>query len=174
MSTGRGRKGGKKQKGAQGYHHYRMDMWQGIGMGPWNLSAMYQDDRLLGQGRGISCAEQVWNNGTGAFYPRRPGRTPAASQSVPYLAPAVLSQASTLSMMPTLHYVVRFCGDIPLEPPSCPTALNPAAIVAIFAPNAEASWSSIDKPSFSATASFCVQKGLWPEHRVLIQAEPLR
>ena len=70
-----GGKGGKKkkQKVLQGYH-YRMDVWQGIGMGPLELVGVYQDDRLLTeQGGAISCAEQVWNNGTGAFYPAQAG-----------------------------------------------------------------------------------------------------
>ena len=92
-----GGKGGKKkkQKVLQGYH-YRMDVWQGIGMGPLELVGVYQDDRLLTeQGGAISCAEQVWNNGTGAFIPRRPGRTPAASRECPMSGSGSFIWAST-------------------------------------------------------------------------------
>ena len=88
-----GGKGGKKkkQKVLQGYH-YRMDVWQGIGMGPLELVGVYQDDRLLTeQGGAISCAEQVWNNGTGAFYPAQAGPYASRLPECPYLAPAVLS-----------------------------------------------------------------------------------
>ena len=73
--TAVGGKGGKKkkQKVLQGYH-YRMDVWRGIGMGPLELVGVYQDDRLLTeQGGAIPCAEQVWNDGTGAFYPAQAG-----------------------------------------------------------------------------------------------------
>ena len=112
-----GGKGGKKkkQKVLQGYH-YRMDVWQGIGMGPLELVGVYQDDRLLTeQGGAISCAEQVWNNGTGAFYPAQAG---------PYA-----------SRLPGVSHIFQLLLD------------------------AGASWSSIDKPSFSAAASFWAQKG---------------
>ena len=62
-------------------------------------------------------------------------------------------------MMPTLHYVVRFCGDIPLEHAILSNGVNPAAIILQLLLDAGASWSSIDKPSFSAAASFWAQKG---------------
>ena len=156
-----GGKGGKKkkQKVLQGYH-YRMDVWQGIGMGPLELVGVYQDDRLLTeQGGAISCAEQVWNNGTGAFYPAQAG--PYASR-LPGVSHVWLRQfylGFNVSMMPTLHYVVRFCGDIPLEHAILSNGVNPAAIILQLLLDAGASWSSIDKPSFSAAASFWAQKG---------------
>ena len=155
-----GGKGGKKkkQKVLQGYH-YRMDVWQGIGMGPLELVGVYQDDRLLTeQGGAISCAEQVWNNGTGAFYPAQAG--PYASR-LPGVSHVWLRQfylGFNVSMMPTLHYVVRFCGDIPLEHAILSNGVNPAAIILQLLLDAGASWSSIDKPSFSAAASFWAQK----------------
>lgn len=156
-----GGKGGKKkkQKVLQGYH-YRMDVWQGIGMGPLELVGVYQDDRLLTeQGGAISCAEQVWNNGTGAFYPAQAG--PYASR-LPGVSHVWLRQfylGFNVSMMPTLHYVVRFCGDIPLEHAILSNGVNPAAIILQLLLDAGASWSSIDKSSFSAAASFWAQKG---------------
>ena len=159
--TAVGGKGGKKkkQKVLQGYH-YRMDVWQGIGMGPLELVGVYQDDRLLTeQGGAIPCAEQVWNDGTGAFYPAQAG--PYASR-LPGVAHVWLRQfylGFNVSMMPTLHYVVRFCGDIPLEHAILPNGVNPAAIILQLLLDAGASWPSIDKPSFSAAASFWAQKG---------------
>ena len=112
-----GGKGGKKkkQKVLQGYH-YRMDVWQGIGMGPLELVGVYQDDRLLTeQGGAISCAEQVWNNGTGAFYPAQAGPYASRLPGVSHIWLRQFYLGFNVSMMPTLHYVVRFCGDIPLE-----------------------------------------------------------
>ena len=159
--TAVGGKGGKKkkQKVLQGYH-YRMDVWQGIGMGPLELVGVYQDDRLLTeQGGAIPCAEQVWNDGTGAFYPAQAG--PYASR-LPGVAHVWLRQfylGFNVSMMPTLHYVVRFCGDIPLEHAILSNGVNPAAIILQLLLDAGASWPSIDKPSFSAAASFWAQKG---------------
>ena len=110
-----GGKGGKKkkQKVLQGYH-YRMDVWQGIGMGPLELVGVYQDDRLLTeQGGAISCAEQVWNNGTGAFYPAQAGPYASRLPGVSHIWLRQFYLGFNVSMMPTLHYVVRFCGGYP-------------------------------------------------------------
>ncbi|MFR3457210.1 MAG: phage tail protein [Bilophila wadsworthia] len=156
-----GGKGGKKkkQKVLQGYH-YRMDVWQGIGMGPLELVGVYQDDRLLTeQGGAISCAEQVWNNGTGAFYPAQAGPYASRLPGVSHIWLRQFYLGFNVSMMPTLHYVVRFCGDIPLEHAILSNGVNPAAIILQLLLDAGASWSSIDKPSFSAAASFWAQKG---------------
>ena len=156
-----GGKGGKKkkQKVLQGYH-YRMDVWQGIGMGPLELAGVYQDDRLLTeQGGAISCAEQVWNNGTGAFYPAQAGPYASRLPGVSHIWLRQFYLGFNVSMMPTLHYVVRFCGDIPLEHAILSNGVNPAAIILQLLLDAGASWSSIDKPSFSAAASFWAQKG---------------
>ena len=156
-----GGKGGKKkkQKVLQGYH-YRMDVWQGIGMGPLELVGVYQDDRLLTeQGGAISCVEQVWNNGTGAFYPAQAGPYASRLPGVSHIWLRQFYLGFNVSMMPTLHYVVRFCGDIPLEHAILSNGVNPAAIILQLLLDAGASWSSIDKPSFSAAASFWAQKG---------------
>lgn len=156
-----GGKGGKKkkQKVLQGYH-YRMDVWQGIGMGPLELVGVYQDDRLLTeQGGAISCAEQVWNNGTGAFYPAQAGPYASRLPGVSHIWLRQFYLGFNVSMMPTLHYVVRFCGDIPLEHAILSNGVSPAAIILQLLLDAGASWSSIDKPSFSAAASFWAQKG---------------
>ena len=92
-----GGKGGKKkkQKVLQGYH-YRMDVWQGIGMGPLELVGVYQDDRLLTEQGGPSRAPN--RSGTTArarFIPRRPGRTPAASRECPISGSGSFIWAST-------------------------------------------------------------------------------
>ena len=164
-----GGKGGKKkkQKVLQGYH-YRMDVWQGIGMGPLELVGVYQDDRLLTeQGGAISCAEQVWNNGTGAFYPAQAGPYASRLPGVSHIWLRQFYLGFNVSMMPTLHYVVRFCGDIPLEHAILSNGVNPAAIILQLLLDAGASWSSIDKPSFFRRRVVLGTEGLWPEHRVL-------
>lgn len=114
---------------------------------------------LTEQGGAISCAEQVWNNGTGAFYPAQAGPYASRLPGVSHIWLRQFYLGFNVSMMPTLHYVVRFCGDIPLEHAILSNGVNPAAIILQLLLDAGASWSSIDKPSFSAAASFWAQKG---------------
>ncbi len=155
-----GKGGGKKtQKVLQGYH-YGMDVWQGIGMGPLELVGVYQDDRLLTeQGGAITCAEQVWNNGTGAFYPQQAGIYASRLPGVAHVWLRKFYLGFNVSVMPTLHYIVRFCGDIPLEYALLPNGVNPAAIILQLLLDAGASWASIDKASFTAAATFWKAKG---------------
>ncbi len=155
-----GKGGGKKtQKVLQGYH-YSMDVWQGIGMGPLELVGVYQDDRLLTeQGGTIACAEQVWNDGTGTFYPQQAGSYASRLPGVAHLWLRQFYLGFNVSVMPTLHYVVRFCGTIPLEHALLGNGVNPAAIILQLLLDAGASWSSIDKPAFTAAATFWAGKG---------------
>lgn len=92
-----GGKGGKKkkQKVLQGYH-YRMDVWQGIGMGPLELVGVYQTTGCSRSRAGPSRAPN--RSGTTArarFIPRRPGRTPAASRECPISGSGSFIWAST-------------------------------------------------------------------------------
>ena len=140
--TRTGGKGGKKkQKVLQGYHYY-MDVWQGIGMGPLELVGAYQDDRLLTEEDGaISCAEQRWNNGTETFYPQQAGIYASRLPGVAHLWLRQFSLGFNVSMLPTLHYVVRFCGNIPLEHALLPNGVNPAGIILQLLLDAGASYS---------------------------------
>lgn len=154
-----GKGGKKKQKVLQGYHYY-MDVWQGIGMGPLELVRAYQDDRPLTEEDGaIPCAEQRWNDGTEAFYPEQAGVYASRLPGVAHLWLRQFYLGFNVSMLPTLHYVVRFCGNIPLEHALLPNGVNPAAIILQLLLDAGASWAGIDKPSFSAAALFWKNKG---------------
>lgn len=156
----RGGKGGKKkQKVLQGYHYY-LDVWQGVGMGPLELVGVYQDDRRLAEEDGaVDCSEQRWNGGTEAFYPEEAGPYASRLPGVAHIWLRRFHVGFNVSVMPTLHYIVRFCGDIPLEDAFLPNGVNPAAIILQLLLDAGAPWTSIDKPSFTAAAAFWKKKG---------------
>ncbi len=156
----RGGKGGKKkQKVLQGYHYY-MDVWQGVGMGPLALVGVYQAARrLTEEARALEWSEQRWHDGTQAFYPEAAGQYASRLPGVAHIWLRRFHAGFNVSMLPTLHYVVRFSGDIPLEDAFLSNGVNPAAIVLQLLLDAGASWASIDKASFSAAAVFWKKKG---------------
>lgn len=168
-----GKGGKKKQKVLQGYHYY-MDVWQGVGMGPLELVSVYQDDRRLTEEDGaIPSSEQRWNNGTDSFYPEEAGQYASRLPGVAHIWLRRFYLGFNVSMMPTLHYVVRFCGDIPLEDALLPNGVNPAAIILQLLLDAGAPSASIDKPSFTAAAAFWKKKG-YGLNIVFSSQKPLR
>ena len=172
-----GKGGGKKtQKVLQGYHYF-MDVWQGVGMGPLELVAVYKDDRLLegvgGTAGAIECAEQTWNNGTQSFYPAQAGVYASRLPGVAHVWLRQFSLGFNVSSLPTLHYVVRFCGSIPLNDALLPNGTNPAAIILQLLLDAGAPLYSIDMDSFSHAATFWKGKG-YGLNVVFSRQKPLR
>ena len=162
----------------EGYY-YRLDVWQGIGIGLLELVGMYAGDKacsftntydytpgaapafgitrtLTEDGRSQTV---TYNPGDSAFYPTEPGENACPMNPVCHVFMDSWLMAMSATYLPTIHWVVkhRFPSWFPITGAEMANGDNPAAV--IYDILLKAGETNFDLASFQTAADYWTTKG---------------